>query len=139
MATLNTNSRYLHDELVNYTKEILKTFPKELCVFTILNSGSEANDLALQFARIHTKNHAVVTVEDAYHGHVTSLMDISPYKWNQNYLCPVETYITSSPCQYRGKYQGPDAAKKYAEELNIQLKDKKVAAFISEGLQSCAG
>jgi 4-aminobutyrate aminotransferase-like enzyme len=95
---LNTNSRYLHDEIVEYTREILKTFPKELCVFTILNSGSEANDLALQFAKIHTQREAVVCIEGAYHGHVISLMDISPYKWNKNYPCPANTFIASSPC-----------------------------------------
>jgi 4-aminobutyrate aminotransferase-like enzyme len=45
-----------------------------------VNSGSEANDLALRMARAHTHKRGVLCVDGAYHGHVTSIIDISPYK-----------------------------------------------------------
>ncbi|TOF71581.1 hypothetical protein CGJ15_27925, partial [Vibrio parahaemolyticus] len=51
-----------------------------MCFF--VNSGSEANDLALRMARTHTGKKDVITLDHAYHGHVSSLIDISPYKFN---------------------------------------------------------
>jgi 4-aminobutyrate aminotransferase-like enzyme len=48
LSTLNTNTRYLHPALVNYAKELLATFPSPLSICFFVNSGSEANDLALR-------------------------------------------------------------------------------------------
>ncbi|KAG7153964.1 Ethanolamine-phosphate phospho-lyase-like 4 [Homarus americanus] len=73
MAVLNTNSRFLHDNLVLYAKRLTSLFPKQLSMCYFVNSGSEANDLALRLATI-----PVI----AYHGHVSSLINISPYKFN---------------------------------------------------------
>lgn len=39
LTHLNTNSRFLHDEWINFTKKFLQQFPKELCVLTFVNSG----------------------------------------------------------------------------------------------------
>ena len=55
VAALNTNSRYLHHHLCELSERLLATFPPELCVCFFVNSGSEANDLALRLARTHTK------------------------------------------------------------------------------------
>jgi ethanolamine-phosphate phospho-lyase len=49
-SRLLTNSRFIYDELMTATHKLLKRFPKELSVVTFVNSGSEANDLALQMA-----------------------------------------------------------------------------------------
>ena len=54
MAVLNTNSRFLHDNLVLYAERLCKTFPSKLSVAYLVNSGSEANDLALRMAHQHT-------------------------------------------------------------------------------------
>ena len=54
MAVLNTNSRFLHDNLVLYAERLCKTFPGNLSVAYLVNSGSEANDLALRMAHQHT-------------------------------------------------------------------------------------
>ncbi|XP_049730422.1 5-phosphohydroxy-L-lysine phospho-lyase isoform X4 [Elephas maximus indicus] len=78
---LNTNSRYLHDNIVNYARRLAETLPEQLCVFYFLNSGSEANDLALRLARQYTGHQDVVVLDHAYHGHLSSLIDISPYKF----------------------------------------------------------
>nr|XP_045622820.1 ethanolamine-phosphate phospho-lyase-like [Procambarus clarkii] len=83
MLVLNTNSRFLHDNVVLYAQRLLSYFPKELCVCYFVNSGSEANDLALRMARTHTGKKDVITLNHAYHGHLSSLIDISPYKFNQ--------------------------------------------------------
>lgn len=54
MAILNTNNRFLHDNLVLYAERLTATFPDPLSVVFFVNSGSEANDLALRIARTHT-------------------------------------------------------------------------------------
>ena len=54
MEVLNTNSRFLHDNLVLYAQRIADTFPAPLSVVYMVNSGSEANDLALRLAYQHT-------------------------------------------------------------------------------------
>ncbi|NXX22351.1 AT2L2 lyase, partial [Podargus strigoides] len=60
---LNTNSRYLHDNLVDYAERLSKTLPEKLCIFYFLNSGSEANDLALRLARQYTKHEDVIVLD----------------------------------------------------------------------------
>ncbi|CAL4058550.1 unnamed protein product, partial [Meganyctiphanes norvegica] len=82
MAVLSTNNRFLHDNLVLYAQRLTATFPEKLSVCFFVNSGSEANDLALRIARNHTKKYDVITLDHAYHGHVMSLIDLSPYKFN---------------------------------------------------------
>ncbi|XP_023387769.1 5-phosphohydroxy-L-lysine phospho-lyase [Pteropus vampyrus] len=60
---LNTNSRYLHDNIVDYAQRLSETLPEKLCVFYFLNSGSEANDLALRLARQYTGHWDVVVLD----------------------------------------------------------------------------
>jgi ethanolamine-phosphate phospho-lyase len=81
VAELNTNTRYLHQNLVQLAEKLTATMPEELCVCFFVNSGSEANDLAIRLSRAHTKNKDVIVLERAYHGHTVSVLDISPYKY----------------------------------------------------------
>ncbi len=82
MARLNTNTRYLHDGLVTYARRLAATFPDPLSVVFLVNSGSEANDLALRLARAHTGARDVLVLDHAYHGNLSALIDISPYKFD---------------------------------------------------------
>ncbi|XP_035668616.1 5-phosphohydroxy-L-lysine phospho-lyase-like isoform X1 [Branchiostoma floridae] len=148
MSLLNTNSRFLHDNLVTYAKRLTATLPDKLSVCYFVNSGSEANDLALRLARTYTGNYDVVVMDNGYHGHVSSLIDISPYKFNHTggegqkpfvHLVPV-------PDVYRGLYREnvPDVGEKYAMEVKHTIdaarrQGRKIAAFICESLQSCGG
>jgi 4-aminobutyrate aminotransferase-like enzyme len=81
MATLNTNTRYLHDAIVGYARRLTATLPDPLSVVFLVNSGSEANDLALRLARAHTGARDVLVLDHAYHGNLSSLIEISPYKF----------------------------------------------------------
>ncbi|XP_054728962.1 alanine--glyoxylate aminotransferase 2-like [Anastrepha obliqua] len=151
MATISTNNRFLHDELVQCAKTLTSKMPGDLSVCFFVNSGSEANDLALRLARNYTKQQDVITLDHAYHGHVTAVMEVSPYKFNQPGGEPKPDYIHVAPCPdvYRGKFTdkdhpGADMAKLYCapiEDICKQLKaqGKGVAAFIAESLQSCGG
>lgn len=63
MALLSTNNRYLHDQIVILAQRLVATMPEELSVCFLVNSGSEANDLALRMARTHTNNEDVITLD----------------------------------------------------------------------------
>jgi len=63
MSVLNTNSRFLHDNLVICAKRLTSLFPDPLSVCFFVNSGSEANDLALRLARAHTKHNDFITLD----------------------------------------------------------------------------
>uniref|UniRef100_A0A8C5IAD1 Ethanolamine-phosphate phospho-lyase n=1 Tax=Gouania willdenowi TaxID=441366 RepID=A0A8C5IAD1_GOUWI len=148
MEQLNTNSRFLHDNLVLFAQKLQATLPERLSVCYFVNSGSEANDLALRLAWQYTNNRDVITLENAYHGHVSSLIDISPYKLQHQ--SDVEhnpsVHVAPSPDVYRGKYRADhaDPATAYADEVKdiidkAHSKRRKIAAFIAESLQSCGG
>ncbi len=148
MPVLNTNTRYMHDNIVNYARELLATFPDplEVCFFT--NSGSEANDLALRLSRNYTGSEDMLIVDHAYHGNLTSLIDLSPYKFNRKggKGCPDHVKICPMPDGYRGpiKADDPDCGLKYADMAIEQLEalveaGRKPAAFIAESLLGCGG
>jgi ethanolamine-phosphate phospho-lyase len=63
MHLLNTNSRYLHDNMVMLAKRLAATMPPELSIVYFTNSGSEANDLALRLAMHHSKNTEILTLD----------------------------------------------------------------------------
>jgi ethanolamine-phosphate phospho-lyase len=151
-ATLNTNSRFLNDNIVLCAEKICSLLPDPLDVCFFVNSGSEANDLALQLAHYHTKADDVITVDHAYHGHLTSIVAISPYKYTQRkgYKKPDWVHVAPCPDVYRGKYRkqskedDSDFGFLYANEVRkiieeIESRDKRLSAFIVESLQSCAG
>uniref|UniRef100_A0A8D0HME4 5-phosphohydroxy-L-lysine phospho-lyase n=1 Tax=Sphenodon punctatus TaxID=8508 RepID=A0A8D0HME4_SPHPU len=143
---LNTNSRFLHDNLVDYAKRISDTLPKKLCTFYFLNSGSEANDLALRLARQYTKHEDVIVFDHAYHGHLTSLIDISPYKFKNLDGQKEWVHVAPLPDTYRGMYREDheDSATAYANDVKKIIdqaheKGRKIAAFFAESLPSVGG
>ena len=82
VAELNTNTRYLHPNVCALARRLLETFPPPLSdgVVFFVNSGSEANDLALRLARCATGRDRTLVVQHAYHGHTVGALAISPYK-----------------------------------------------------------
>jgi 4-aminobutyrate aminotransferase-like enzyme/Ser/Thr protein kinase RdoA (MazF antagonist) len=127
MAVLNTNTRYLHDSLVDYAERITATLPDPLSVVYFVCSGSEANELALRMARTHTGREDVLVVEGAYHGNTSAMVDISPYKFDGpgGRGKPSWVHQTCMPDRYRGRYRaespesvsapGPDRESEVAE------------------------
>jgi 4-aminobutyrate aminotransferase-like enzyme len=80
MEVLNTNTRYLTELILEYAEKLTATLPESLTVCFFVNSGSEANELAVRLARAHTKAREMIVLEHAYHGNTTTLIDLSPYK-----------------------------------------------------------
>ncbi|XP_018319278.1 5-phosphohydroxy-L-lysine phospho-lyase [Agrilus planipennis] len=151
MLVLNTNNRFLHDNIVLCAQRLISTMPENLSVCYFVNSGSEANDLALRLAQIHTGNEDIITLEHAYHGHLTSLIDISHYKFALPGGPPQKDYVhlASCPDTYRGKFRGDkrnsqECGTLYANEIKqicdgLKKKGKGVCAYIAESFQSCGG
>lgn len=82
LEQVNTNSRYLSEVHSSYLVELAAKFPSPLNLLYMVNSGSEANDLALQIARAARPQATHITcMGGAYHGHVTSMLHASPYKF----------------------------------------------------------
>ncbi len=146
MAVLNTNTRYLHAEIVNYAKELLATFPPELSVVHFVNSGSEANELAMRMAKTGTNQKDILALDWGYHGNTQGCIDISAYKFNRKggNGKPEYTTLVPLPDAFKGKYRGAAAGQRYGEEVlfclqNVAEKGRKVAAFIAESIVSCGG
>jgi 4-aminobutyrate aminotransferase-like enzyme/Ser/Thr protein kinase RdoA (MazF antagonist) len=148
MGVLNTNTRYLHEHVLQYAKRLCATLPEPLTVCYFVNSGSEANDLALRMARAHTSAKDVVVLEGGYHGHTTALIDVSPYKFDGSGGRGAPPYVHKvvMPDDYRGPYRrnDPECGAKYAEHVREAIARThkgrhRVAAFLSETLLSCGG
>ncbi len=148
MAVLNTNTRYLHDNILDFAKEVATTLPKELSILHFVNSGSEANELALRMAQAVTGQKDVIALEVGYHGNTNGCINISSYKFDGKggKGKPEHTHIVPLPDSFRGLYQGDksETGARYAAHIdeaieNIKAKGRRVSAFIAESIVSCGG
>ncbi|HEU4825881.1 MAG TPA: aminotransferase class III-fold pyridoxal phosphate-dependent enzyme, partial [Dongiaceae bacterium] len=147
-ATLNTNTRYLHDTIIAYADALTATLPAKLSVAAFCCTGSEANDLALRMARNHTRARDVIALDWAYHGHTQALIDISPYKYKRKggKGRPGTTWEVPLPDRYRAPADWPEAeiGARYAQPVAdvasmLGKEGRGLAAFIAESLPSSAG
>ena len=146
MALINTNSRYLHENINALAKELLETLPPELSVLHFVNSGSEANELAIRMVKANTGERDIIASEVGYHGNANMCIDISSYKFDGKggSGAPEHTYIFPLPDAFRGKYRGIDTGEQYAEEVQKQIeivhsKNRGVGAFMIEPIISSGG
>jgi 4-aminobutyrate aminotransferase-like enzyme/Ser/Thr protein kinase RdoA (MazF antagonist) len=148
LALLNTNTRYLHDTILRYAERLTRLLPEPLRVCYFVTSGSEANELALRLARARTGREDVIVLEHAYHGHTTTLVDVSPYKFDGPGGRGRREWVRVAPLPdtYRGPYRrdDPQAGPKYARHVGalvdrLQGEGRGLAAFLAETLPSVAG
>jgi len=142
MALLNTNTRYLHEQIGAYSERLIATLPAPLSVVYLVCSGSEANELALRLARAHTGRDRIFVLDAAYHGNSSALIDISPYKFNGKggRGKPAHVEVMPLPDVYRGPYRGPDAASRYAAHVADAAEHTGgPAAFFAESASGCGG
>jgi 4-aminobutyrate aminotransferase-like enzyme/Ser/Thr protein kinase RdoA (MazF antagonist) len=148
LGLLNTNTRYLHDNVNRYAERLTQKLPEPLRVCFFVNSGSEANELALRLARAHTDREDVIVLEHAYHGHTSTLIDISPYKFDGPGGRGKKPWVHVAPLadDYRGLYRRDDkeAGAKYARHVadileRTRAEGRNVAAYIAETLPSVGG
>ena len=148
MAVLNTNTRYLHENIVRYAERLTALLPESLDVCYFVNSGSEANELALRLARAYSSNTDVVVLDHAYHGNTGAMVEISPYKFDGpgGSGAPPHVHKAPMPDLYRGPFRTgqSDAGSRYAETVIESLHQileagRKPAAFFCESVLGCGG
>ncbi|MCH7545559.1 MAG: aminotransferase class III-fold pyridoxal phosphate-dependent enzyme [Planctomycetes bacterium] len=147
-ARLNTNTRYLHPLIIEYAARLTATMPDPLSVCFFVNSGSEANELAVRIARTVTGRRDAIVLENAYHGNTQTLVDLSPYKCEGPGGAgrPEGVHKVEMPDPYRGTHRGrgEDAGIAYAEELRklcerLVAGSRPPALYIVEPIVACGG
>jgi 4-aminobutyrate aminotransferase-like enzyme len=148
MAILNTNTRYLSDVVNEYAERLTALFPEPLSVCYLVNSASEANELALRLVRAYTGRRDMIVLEAAYHGNTTGLIDISPYKHAGPGGAGAPDWVRTVPVPdvYRGKFKAsdPEAGSKYARHVAdtiaaLGAQKRAPAGFIAETCPSVGG
>lgn len=143
---LNTNSRFNYGSVVALSERLAATLPDPLDTVFLVNSGSEADDLALRLALATTGRHDVVAVAEAYHGWTYATDAISTsIADNPNALTtrPAWVHTVPSPNAYRGEHRGAQASR-YAPEAvaiieRLAAEGHPPAAFICEPFYGNAG
>ncbi len=141
----HSTTLYLHPNVAAYAEKLASKLPGELKICYFVNSGSEANDLALLMARAYTGNYDVIALRNAYHGGNASGMAVTAHSvWKYNVPHSFGVHHAIAPYPYRGPYgyDDADAGCKYADDVkNIidYATPGKVAAFIAESIQGVGG
>jgi len=141
----HTTTIYYHPTIAEYAKMLSEKLPGNLKVIYFVNSGSEANDLALLMARLYTGNYDIIALRNAYHGGIASAMGLtahSTWKFNYPHSFGIHHAINADP--YRGPwgYDDPKASSKYAADVaNVidMATPGRIAGFFAESIQGVGG
>jgi 4-aminobutyrate aminotransferase-like enzyme len=143
--TLNTHTRYLHENVVAYAERLGATLPGDLSVCMFVCTGTEANDLAVRIARAVTGHDGLIVTEHAYHGNSTTVYRLSteeyPADERPDWLEAVE-----APCTYRGRFRqpGPEGATEFAGLVGdavgcLSARGHGTAMFLTDNIFSSNG
>ncbi len=143
VGTLNTHTRYLHDNVINLAEQLTAKFPTELDTAMFCCTGSEANELALRIASSVTGGEGLIVVDYAYHGNSRATFEISPSDIPADEI-PSYVVTVPAPDTFRGQYRGKDAADKYASHVFdavelLKSRGIKPAAFVIDTIVSSSG
>ena len=142
-AELNTHTRYLHTNVLDYAERLLELLPAELDTAMFSCTGTEANELALRIAREVTGERGIIVTEFAYHGNSQAVSEIStedtPPERRPDCIATVPF-----PDDYRGEHRGTDAGDRYAEYIDravdeLAARGIKPAAFVVDTISSSSG
>ena len=142
-GTLNTHTRYLHDNIVECAERLTARLPAELDTAMFCCTGSEANELALRIARSATGRKGVIVVDYAYHGNTQAIYEITTSDIPAVDL-PGYVVTVPAPDTYRGRYRDADAAVKYAGHVHeaialLESRGFEPAAFVIDTIISSCG
>lgn len=140
-ATLNTHTRYLHENVVELSEKIASKMPGDLNVCMFVCSGTEANDLATRIARTVTGHQGMIVSEYSYHGNSTLVHALSTADSDErpDWLAQFE-----APCQYRVAVGGHDLLEGYVGSVRDAIADLKgrahaPAAIMIDSIFDCPG
>lgn len=143
----HTTTIYLHPNVATFAEMIAGVMPSDsglsVCYFT--NSGSEATDLAIMMARLHTGNFDVIALRNAYHGMSQGAMGLTAqHTWKYPVPQGIGVHHALNPNRYRGPwgYGNREAGARYAADVEDLIRSAtpgRVAAFIAESIQGVGG
>ncbi len=142
-STLNTHTRYLHENVLNLAERLTGKFSDDLDTAMFCCTGTEANELALRIARRCTGGTGIIVTDFAYHGNSQAIYEIStdivPAEDVPDYVVTVP-----SPDIYRGACRDADAGRRYAEHVRdaiatLESRGVKLAAFVIDTIVSSSG
>ena len=144
MAKLNTNTRYVYEELLTYSEKLLSKFPASLNKVFLVNSGSAASDLAIRLATAFTEKNKILALEHGYHGNTRMGNSISHYKYNHKNGIGRPSYTISTPMPkvFGSGYKDDGSAGNHFAQKTIKTINSNrntIAAFIAEPIVGCGG
>ncbi|KAK7070269.1 alanine--glyoxylate aminotransferase 2 [Halocaridina rubra] len=160
----HTTNIYLHPNVHEYAERLTSKLPGNLKVAYFVNSGSEANDLAMMMARLHTGNFDIISLRNAYHGASPYTASLTAFNtWKFNFASGFGVHHAMNPDPYQGLWGGHrdspvqsvraheselidgvcSSADKYVQQLEevlmYSVPKGKVAAFFAESIQGVGG
>lgn len=143
IATLNTHTRYLHENVLDYAERLTAKFPEELDTAMFSCTGSEANELALRIARYCTGGEGLIVTDFAYHGNTKAIHEITTEDIHPDEI-PDYVVTVPTPDLYRGEQRGDGAIERYADAVHDALallgsRGIRPAAFIIDTIISSGG
>ncbi len=145
-ATLqHSTTIYLNPNIGAFAEKLAAKMPGDLKVVYFVNSGSEANDLALLMARLSTGNYDAIALRNGYHGGSPASMGLTAHSnWKFNTPHSFGVHHAIAPYPYRGHfgYGDPEAGVKYADDVKDLINyatPGKIAAFFAESIQGVGG
>lgn len=142
VRTLATNTRYLHDTILELAERLLATVPEtDLAHLMLTCSGSEANDLAYRIAKVRTGGTGVIVTDTAYHGITDAVSQFSPSLGPTVDLGP-HVRLVPAPRLYHA--EGADLAERFTQDVEAAIADLrrhgiKPAALIVDSLFTSDG
>ena len=146
-SLLNTNSRFHYAAIAEFSERLLALAPEGMDRVFLVNSGTEANDLAIRLAWAYSGGRDMLSVLEAYHGWSvaadavsTSIAD-NPQALESR---PEWVHPVTAPNTFRGKYRGSDTTADYVRDVDATLADvdatgRQLAGFICEPVYGNAG
>ncbi len=130
LATLNTNSRYLHEAPLELAQRLLATLPDRFDRVLLVNSGSEANDLAWRIARHATGGSGGIATRWAYHGVTEATFAFSPESWGD-----------ANPARHMRLVEPPPGSPSAVVEAvgDLAASGHRVAAMLVDGVFTSDG
>ncbi|WP_069301041.1 aminotransferase class III-fold pyridoxal phosphate-dependent enzyme [Neptunicoccus sediminis] len=148
LMRMNSNTRYLHPAQTDFADTVLAKMPDPLSVCFFVNSGTEANELALRLAAAHSGGKDIITANHGYHGNTTGAIAISAYKFNAKGGVGQADWVqlVDVADDFAGPFrrEDPDCADKYAAQIDeaiaaVTARGSKVSGWISEVFPSVGG
>jgi alanine-glyoxylate transaminase/(R)-3-amino-2-methylpropionate-pyruvate transaminase len=136
---------YLHPNLPRLAEKLATKMPEGLEVTYFVNTGGEANDLAVTMARLYTGSTDVIALRNGYHGGSPSAMGLtSLHTWKYPVLQGTHVHHAVSPDPYRSPFEGSpeEVARRSADEIREIIRYStpgRIAAFIAEPIQGVGG